>query len=162
MVRMKSLVAFIPTRDADRARAFYEHVVGLRFVQDDGFALVMDFDGTMIRIAKVGDYQPFAFTLVGWEVDDIGAAVKALTAKGAAVERYGFLEQDAAGVWTAPGGAKVAWFKDPDGNLLSMSEHPAPARTGPKPKPKAAGRRTTAARSGTKTTKIKKSTKRVV
>ncbi len=151
MARLKSLVAFIPTRDADRAREFYTQAVGLRFVQDDGFALVMDFNGTMVRIAKVGDYQPFPFTLLGWEVEDIGAAVKALTAKGAAVERYSFLEQDAAGVWSAPGGAKVAWFKDPDGNLLSVSQHPAPPRRAAKPK--AAPRRAPGSRSGPKITK---------
>jgi catechol 2,3-dioxygenase-like lactoylglutathione lyase family enzyme len=156
---MKSLVAFIPTRDADRAREFYERVVGLRFVRDDGFAIVMDFNGTMVRIAKVGDYQPFAFTLLGWEVHDIGPAVKELTAKGASVERYSFLEQDAAGVWNAPGGAKVAWFKDPDGNLLSISQHPASARKASKRQPKAAGRPVTAARFGTTTTKTTKRTK---
>jgi catechol 2,3-dioxygenase-like lactoylglutathione lyase family enzyme len=128
MLPLKSLVAFIPTRDADRSRQFYERVVGLRFVQDDGFALVMDFNGSMVRIAKVGEYQPFAFTLLGWEVDDIVAALRALTKRGAVIERYDFLEQDAAGVWAAPGGAKVAWFKDPDGNLLSVSEHPSPVR----------------------------------
>jgi catechol 2,3-dioxygenase-like lactoylglutathione lyase family enzyme len=128
MLRLKSLVSFIPTRDADRAREFYTKVVGLRFVQDDGFALVMDFNGSMVRIAKVGDYQPFPFTLLGWEVDDIAAAVQALTAKGAAIERYGFLEHDANGVWNAPSGAKIAWFKGSDGNLLSVSQHPAPAR----------------------------------
>ena len=144
MLRLKALVALIPTRDADRARAFYTDVVGLRFVQDDGFALVMDFNGSMVRIAKVGDYQPFPFTLLGWEVDDIASAVKALTAKGAAIERYSFLEQDDAGVWNAPGGAKVAWFKDPDGNLLSVSQHPKAARKAgaSKAKPAAAKPRT--------------------
>ena len=150
MVRMKSLVAFIPTRDADRAREFYTHALGLRFVQDDGFALVMDFNGTMIRIAKVGDYQPFPFTLLGWEVDDIGASVKALASKGATVERYSFLEQDASGVWSAPGGAKVAWFKDPDGNLLSISQHPPSPRTA---KAKPAARRPAAPRTGAKIAK---------
>jgi catechol 2,3-dioxygenase-like lactoylglutathione lyase family enzyme len=161
MVRLKSLIAFIPTRNSDRARDFYERVVGLRFVRDDEFALVMDFNGTMVRIAKVGDYQPFGFTLLGWEVDDIAAAVKALTAKGAAVERYIFLEQDAAGVWNAPGGAKVAWFKDPDGNLLSISQHPAATRQASKPKPKAAARRASVSRPGTKTTRVTKPTRKI-
>jgi len=133
-VKLKAIVAFVPTRDATRARAFYENVIGLRFVQDDGFAIVMDFKGTMVRIAKVGEYQPFPFTMLGWEVDDISTTVRALTGKGATVERYSFLEQDELGVWAAPGGAKVAWFKDPDGNLLSLSQHPAPARTPSKSK----------------------------
>ena len=133
MLRLNSLVAFIPTRDADRAREFYVNVVGLRFVSDDGFALVMDSNGTMIRIAKVGEYHPYPFTLLGWEVDDVAAAVKALTAKGAAIERYSFLVLDENGVWNAPGGAKVAWFKDPDGNLLSVAQMPAAPASKSKP-----------------------------
>ena len=123
-LRLTSLVAFIPTRDADRARKFYERVVGLNFVQDDGFAVVMDFHGSMVRIAKVGEYQPFAFTLLGWDVGDIAAAARELTERGVAMERYSFLEQDAQGIWTAPGGHQIAWFKDPDGNLLSISQSP--------------------------------------
>ena len=118
------LIGFIPTRDAARARAFYESTLGLRFVEDDTFALVMDSNGTMIRIARVPDYTPFAFTLLGWEVSDIDAAVADLAAKGVQFNRYSFLEQSPNGVWTAPGNAaKVAWFPDPDGNILSISQH---------------------------------------
>ena len=118
------LIGFIPTRDAARARAFYESTLGLRFVEDDTFALVMDSNGTMIRIARVPDYTPFAFTLLGWEVSDIDSAVAELTAKGVQFNRYSFLEQSPNGVWTAPGNAaKVAWFPDPDGNILSISQH---------------------------------------
>ncbi len=118
------LIGFIPTRDAARARAFYESTLGLRFVEDDTFALVMDSNGTMIRIARVPDYTPFAFTLLGWEVSDIDSAVAELTSKGVQFNRYSFLEQSPNGVWTAPGNAaKVAWFPDPDGNILSISQH---------------------------------------
>ena len=118
------IIGFIPTRDAARARTFYESTLGLRFVEDDNFALVFDSNGTMIRIARVPDYTPFAFTLLGWEVTDIDAAVTDLTAKGVQFARYSFLEQSLNGVWTAPGNAaKVAWFPDPDGNLLSLSQH---------------------------------------
>jgi catechol 2,3-dioxygenase-like lactoylglutathione lyase family enzyme len=118
------LIGFIPTRDAARARAFYESTLGLRFVEDDTFALVMDSNGTMIRIARVPDYTPFAFTLLGWEVSDIDDAVADLAAKGVQFNRYSFLEQSPNGVWTAPGNAaKVAWFPDPDGNILSISQH---------------------------------------
>ncbi|HEY4379532.1 MAG TPA: VOC family protein [Acidobacteriaceae bacterium] len=118
------LIGFIPTCDADRARAFYESTLGLRFISDDNFALVFDSNGTMIRIARVPDFTPFQFTLLGWEVPDIDAAVADLTAKGVQFAHYSFLEQSPAGVWTAPGGAaKVAWFPDPDGNLLSLSQH---------------------------------------
>jgi catechol 2,3-dioxygenase-like lactoylglutathione lyase family enzyme len=118
------LVAFIPTRDAARARAFYESTLGLRFVEDDNFALVFDSNGTMIRIARVPDFTPFPFTLLGWGVTDIDAAVADLTAKGVEFNRYNFLEQSPNGVWTAPNNAaKVAWFPDPDGNILSLSQH---------------------------------------
>jgi len=118
------IIAFIPTLDFDKARAFYVDVLGLRFVDNDGFAMVLDANGTMIRVAKVQpDFKPAVFTILGWEVADIENVVSAMTAKGVVFERYGFFEQDALGIWAAPGGAKVAWFKDPDGNTLSVSQH---------------------------------------
>jgi catechol 2,3-dioxygenase-like lactoylglutathione lyase family enzyme len=118
------IVAFIPTLDFDKARAFYVDVLGLRFVANDGFALVLDANGTMIRVAKVQpDFKPAIFTILGWEVTEIEKVVAAMTEKGVVFERYGFFEQDALGIWAAPGGAKVAWFKDPDGNTLSVSQH---------------------------------------
>jgi catechol 2,3-dioxygenase-like lactoylglutathione lyase family enzyme len=118
------LVGFIPTRDAARARAFYETTLGLRFVEDDNFAMVFDSNGTMIRIVRAPEFTPFSFTLLGWEVPDLDAAVADLTAKGAQFNQYGFPGQAPNGVWTAPGNAaKVAWFPDPDGNTLSLSQH---------------------------------------
>jgi len=118
------IVAFIPTLDFDKARAFYVDILGLRFVANDGFALVLDANGTMIRVAKVQpDFKPAIFTILGWEVTEIEKVVAAMTEKGVVFERYGFFEQDALGIWSAPGGAKVAWFKDPDGNTLSVSQH---------------------------------------
>ena len=122
MLATAKLIAFIPTKDAARARAFYEDTLGLRFVQDDNFALVMESNGTTIRIARIGDFTPYPFTVLGWAVEDIDAAVATLTAKGVEFNRYSFLEQSPNGVWTAPGNvARVAWFPDPDGNLLSLS-----------------------------------------
>jgi catechol 2,3-dioxygenase-like lactoylglutathione lyase family enzyme len=117
------IVAFVPTRDAEKARAFYEGVLGLRFVKDDGFALVFDANGIMIRIAKAHEFTPAQFTILGWQVTEIEKVVAALAAKGVQFERFGFFEQDALGIWTAPTGDKVAWFKDPDGNILSVSQH---------------------------------------
>ena len=118
------IVAFIPTLDFDKARAFYVDVLGLRFVDNDGFAMVLDANGTMIRVAKVQpDFKPAQFTILGWQVSEIEKVVSALTEKGVVFERYGFFEQDPLGIWSAPGGAKVAWFKDPDGNVLSVSQH---------------------------------------
>lgn len=118
------IIAFIPTLDFDKARAFYVDVLGLRFVDNDGFAMVLEANGTMIRVAKVQpDFKPAQFTILGWQVSEIENVVSALTEKGVVFERYGFFEQDALGIWAAPGGAKVAWFKDPDGNVLSVSQH---------------------------------------
>lgn len=124
MLANNSIIAFVPTRNADSARAFYEDTLGLRFISDDNFAIVMDANGTMIRIARVGDFSPLPFTILGWQVSDIDAAVAAMTAKGVQFSRYSFIDQAENGVWTAPGGAaKVAWFLDPDGNTLSLSQH---------------------------------------
>jgi catechol 2,3-dioxygenase-like lactoylglutathione lyase family enzyme len=124
MLSSTPIIAFIPTLDAARARAFYEHTLGLKFVSDDSFALVMESNGTMIRITRAPAFTPFPFTLLGWEVADIDATVADLAAKGVEFARYSFLQQAPNGVWTAPGNvAKVAWFPDPDGNLLSLSQH---------------------------------------
>jgi catechol 2,3-dioxygenase-like lactoylglutathione lyase family enzyme len=118
-----NIVAFVPTRDFDKARSFYEGVLGLRFVKDDGFALVLDANGIIVRIAKVPDFTPAQFTILGWEVSGIEKVVAALQERGVQFERFGFFKQDEAGIWTAPTGDKVAWFKDPDANILSVSEH---------------------------------------
>jgi len=117
------IVAFVPTRDAEKARVFYEGVLGLRFVKDDGFALVLDANGITVRVGKVPEFKPAQFTILGWQVTDIEMIVTELHAKGVAFERFGFFEQDKFGIWTAPTGDKVAWFKDPDGNVLSVSQH---------------------------------------
>jgi catechol 2,3-dioxygenase-like lactoylglutathione lyase family enzyme len=118
-----NIVAFVPTRDPEKARAFYEGVLGLRFVKDDGFALVLDANGIMIRVAKVPEFKPAQFTILGWQVIGIEKVVTALQEKGVHFEIFGFLEQDKLGIWTAPSGDKVAWFKDPDRNVLSVSQH---------------------------------------
>jgi catechol 2,3-dioxygenase-like lactoylglutathione lyase family enzyme len=119
-----NIVAFVPTRDAGKARAFYEDVLGLRFVGDDGFALVFDANGIMLRVATVPPrFTPAQFTILGWQVKEIEKMVAALQGKGVRFERYGFLEQDKLGIWTTPTGERVAWFKDPDGNVLSVSQH---------------------------------------
>jgi catechol 2,3-dioxygenase-like lactoylglutathione lyase family enzyme len=123
MLGSTNIVAFVPTKDAEKARAFYENVLGLRFVKDDGFALVFDGNGIMVRVAKSGDFKPAQFTILGWEIHGIEKVVASLQQRGVVFERFGFFEQDKLGIWTAPTGDKVAWFKDPDGNVLSVSEH---------------------------------------
>ncbi len=116
------IVAFVPTKDFEKARAFYEGVLGLRFVKNDGFAMVLDANGIKVRVAKA-QFTPAPFTILGWQVLDIEKMVAGLQVKGVQFERFGFFEQDALGIWTAPSGDKVAWFRDPDGNVLSVSQH---------------------------------------
>ena len=123
MLGSTDIVAFVSITDAEKARAFYEGVLGLRFVKDDGFALVFDANGIMVRAAKMKEVKPAQFTMLGWQVKDIAAVVAALRGKGVQFEIFGFFKQDELGIWTAPTGDKVAWFKDPDGNILSVSEH---------------------------------------
>jgi catechol 2,3-dioxygenase-like lactoylglutathione lyase family enzyme len=123
MLGTTKIVAFVPTRDPEKARAFYAGVLGLRFVKDDGFALVLDANGIMVRVAKTPDFKPAPFTILGWQVTEIEKIAAALQKKGVSFERFAFFQQDELGIWTAPGGDKVAWFKDPDGNILSVSQH---------------------------------------
>jgi catechol 2,3-dioxygenase-like lactoylglutathione lyase family enzyme len=123
MLGSTNIVAFVPTRDSGTARAFYEGLLGLKFIKDDGFAMVLEANGILIRVAKAGDFTPAPFTILGWQVTGIEKIVAALRDKGVAFEVFGFLTQDELGIWTAPTGDKVAWFKDPDGNMLSLSQH---------------------------------------
>jgi len=120
-------IAFIPTAKPEAARAFYEHTLGLTFVSDDNFALVFRIGPTqtMLRVVRTGDFTPAPFTIFGWEVDDIHATVAELSTRGVEFLRFSFFPQDEHGVWTAPDGSQIAWFKDPDGNTLSLSHHPA-------------------------------------
>ena len=122
MLGQNKLMSFLATRDGVRARRFYETTLGLRVLSDDDFALALDAGGTMLRIQKVAAFTPHPFTALGWEVTDIAAAAAELARRGVELERYPGLDQDAAGVWRAPSGARIAWFKDPDGNTLSLTE----------------------------------------
>jgi len=123
MAELNKIVAFVATRNADRAKEFYRDKLGLKFVSDDGFALVFDIGGTMFRIARVKKLSLAPYTVLGWEVKAIEKAVSDMAKKGVVFERFPGLPQDEQGIWAAPGGAKVAWFKDPDGNVLSLSQH---------------------------------------
>ena len=125
MATLTKLVGFLTTTKPEEARSFFEQTLGFRFIADDGFALVFDANGTTIRIAKAREFTPAHGTVLGWEVDDIRSAVGELVARGVHFEQFNlaFLKQDEMSVWTAPSGDEVAWFKDPDGNLLSISAH---------------------------------------
>jgi len=119
----EKLVAFVPTTDQKQARAFYEVILGLTFVSEDTFALVLDSNGTRIRVANAPEFKPAQFTILGWMVSDIEKTVAELQEKGIVFEKFGLKNQDERGIWSSPGGDKVAWFKDPDGNVLSVSQH---------------------------------------
>ena len=118
-------MGFIAVSDYDRARAFYEGLLGLQVYAQDGFALVLRSGSTLIRLTKPPELMVAPYTVFGWQVTDVDDKVFGLTAKGVTFEVYDFFgaAQTPHGVWTAPSGDKVAWFKDPDGNLLSLSQH---------------------------------------
>ena len=119
------LKAFIPTVRPDKAKFFYRDVLGLKLISEDKFALEFDANGTRLRVNSVREFNPYPFTVLGWDVGNIVSTIKSLNKKKIFFEKYDFLEQDELGIWTAPGGTKVAWFKDPDGNILSLSEYPS-------------------------------------
>jgi catechol 2,3-dioxygenase-like lactoylglutathione lyase family enzyme len=124
MLHSFKLIAFLPTTDYGHARRFYEGLLGLEYVSEDQFALVLKSGGNMIRVGKFESFTPAKNTIMGWEVSEIERVVAALQSKGVAFEKYPWVEDPLGlGIWTAPGGDKVAWFKDPDGNVLSVSEH---------------------------------------
>jgi catechol 2,3-dioxygenase-like lactoylglutathione lyase family enzyme len=120
-----NIIGFVTIIDVDRAKSFYGDTLGLRLVNEEPpFALVFDANGIMLRLGMGKQLPPASGTVLGWQVPDIKSVVHTLGAAGVQFERYGFLEQDDFGIWTSPTGARVAWFKDPDGNTLSVSEHP--------------------------------------
>ncbi len=123
MLDSAKLVGFVPTKDYEQARAFYAGKLGFDFVSLDQFALVVRVGGHMIRIVKLPEFTPLQATILGWEVSDIGAAASWLQDRGVATEKFPFVQDRELGIWTAPSGDKVAWFKDPDGNILSISQH---------------------------------------
>ncbi|MGH2492630.1 MAG: VOC family protein [Candidatus Limnocylindria bacterium] len=122
MLGASQVMAFVATADAARARGFYGDVLGLRLVSDVAFGLVFDSGGTTLRVQKVAKVTPPAYTVLGWSVADIEATRERLRAGGVRFESFGLPEQDKAGLWTAGDGTRVAWFRDPDGNLLSLTQ----------------------------------------
>ena len=122
MLSDKKLKAFIPTINSEKAKKFYMDILGLTLLSEDNYALEFNANGTLLRITTVEKLNPHPFTVLGWNVDNIVFLIESLVSKGVVFERYNFFEQDKLGIWTSPSGAKVAWFKDTDGNLLSLTE----------------------------------------
>jgi catechol 2,3-dioxygenase-like lactoylglutathione lyase family enzyme len=125
MLASGKLIGFIPTTDYDRSRAFYEGKLGCTFISLDQFAMVLDLGGSMIRVVKIPNSTPSHATILGWQVTDVRSVAQWLTSRGVELEKYPFVEDKELGVWVTPAGNSVAWFKDPDGNVLSISSHDA-------------------------------------
>jgi catechol 2,3-dioxygenase-like lactoylglutathione lyase family enzyme len=127
MAVLSKMIGFVITTNPEKAKAFYGGVLGFRLMSEDNFALVFDANGTMLRVGKGGEFTAARNTVLGWEVEDIHSAIRELTPRGVRFEQFNlpFMKQDEFGVWTPPNGDQVAWFKDPDGNVLSISRHNA-------------------------------------
>lgn len=123
MLANATVTALVGTMQKEASTAFYRDTLGLKFLRDDGFAAVFQGKNANVRVSRVPAIAPAAYAVLAFEVDDIDKVVDGLTAKGVLFQRYGFFVQDAKGVWSAPDGTKVAWFHDPDLNLLSVVQH---------------------------------------
>jgi catechol 2,3-dioxygenase-like lactoylglutathione lyase family enzyme len=123
MLGNQSIMAFVPVVDAGRARSFYEKTLGLKVVSEDPYGIMFDANGVTLRMSVVGsELKAAPYTILGWAVADVRSMVETLRSGGVVFERYDFMEQDEWGVWTSPEGAKIAWFKDVDGNILSLAQ----------------------------------------
>ena len=122
MLSSSQSIGFVATSNADNARKYYEQTLRLEFIHGDQFALVFKAHETMLRIQIVKSVEPHRYTAFGWNVVDISKEVAELESRGVKFERYEGMNQDRDGVWLSPAGAKVAWFKDPDGNILSLTQ----------------------------------------
>lgn len=119
---LSELVAFVAVADLDRARAFYVDVLGLELTEQSPFACVFQVGPTMLRVTRVDAVASGGYTVLGWAVADIESEIRALVDRGVAFTRYDGMAQDDLGIWTAPGGGRIAWFRDPDGNTLSLTQ----------------------------------------
>lgn len=126
MLDSARVIGFALTTDYARAREFYEGKLGLRFISQDNFALVFRSGQNMVRLSKAPPFAPARHTVMGWEVEDIEVEVAKLKSRGVVFEKYPWVP-DESGIWTAPNGDKIAWFLDPDGNVLSLSSHQSTA-----------------------------------
>ena len=122
MLNNANIKAFVPTTKPAEAKVFYKDTLGLKLLSEDDYALEFEANGILLRVSIVPELKPHAFTILGWNVPDISSTIKSLNEKGVECRQYDFMEQDSLGIWTSPGGSKVAWFNDPDGNVLSLTE----------------------------------------
>jgi hypothetical protein len=123
MLGAAKMMGFVLTKDHGVAREFYEGKLEFAFVSQDQFALVVQAGEHKIRIVKMPSFTALPSTILGWQVQRIEDVARWLRERGVTLEKYPFVQDQELGIWTAPGGDRVAWFKDPDGNVLSISEH---------------------------------------
>ena len=122
MLQNMPVKAFVPTTKPGEAKQFYRDILGLKLLAEDNYALEFEAGGALLRVTTVQELNPHPFTILGWNVPDIASTIQSLKQKGVEFKQYDFMKQDELGIWTAPGGAKVAWFNDPDGNVLGLTE----------------------------------------
>jgi catechol 2,3-dioxygenase-like lactoylglutathione lyase family enzyme len=122
MLANETLKTFVPTVRPQAAKAFYQDTLGLKLLNEDNYALEFSSGGTLLRVTIVPELKPHAFTILGWNVKDIQVIIRSLKDKGVVFEKYDFMPQDDLGIWISPNSSKVAWFKDPDGNVLSLTQ----------------------------------------
>ena len=122
MLETSEVIAFVGSTDLSPARVFYEQTLGLRVIEQNDFACVFDANGMMLRVTAVAEVARAGYTVLGWRVSDIAAMMRDLAAKGVVFLHYDGMDQDESGVWTTAGGDKVAWFADPGGNVLSLTQ----------------------------------------
>lgn len=122
MLYNASIKAFVPTTKPAEAKLFYRDILGLKLLSEDDYALEFEANGTLLRVTIVPELKPHAFTILGWNVPEISSTIKLLNEKGVHFKKYDFMEQDSLGIWISPNSSKVAWFNDPDGNVLSLTE----------------------------------------
>jgi len=129
------MIAFTQTMQPEKAKHFFGKVIGLKFEHETPAAIVYSAGKTMVRVQKVREFTPLPFTSLGWKVPDVTLAVRYLTSRGVRFERYQGMPQDDLGIWTSPDGGNICWFKDPDGNTISLSQFSTKSDVVPK-KPK--------------------------
>lgn len=123
MLEKNEIIGMIPSVNLHKSREFYEGILGLEFIEEDGFAAIFKANNNFIRVINVEGFKPQPFAILSWEVEKISKKVSTLKEKGVVFEQYPWMGQNDLGIWTAPNKDKVAWFKDTDGNVLSLSEH---------------------------------------
>lgn len=121
MLINETLKTFVPTVKPQEAKVFYQNTLGLTFLGEDQYGIEFDSCGTLLRVITVREFIPHEFTILGWNVKDIEETVDMLVARGVVFQKYEFVN-DKRGIWTSPNNSKVAWFKDPDGSVLSVSQ----------------------------------------